>query len=516
MTHRFDVVRVLRAILATKWRLAAGVAFLMTGVVGVVGPAGASPALPLVPGLPGVPLPGLPDVPGLPSSSGPSAPNGLEVSGLPGLGGGVLDSAFGGLAGEGAAAVFDGLARWVAQGTSSLLGPVVEAIDHVTKPDLRAAWFDGQYRRMGVVAGYLVLPLLVAAAITAIVRQDPRGLLRAIGVQLPAAVIGMAVAVQLINLALAATDGLCAVVSAGTGSDTKALFDHLHRSLDVASPGAGSFAVMIVSIVVAIGALLLALELIVRTAAVYVAVLFLPVAFAGLVWPSTARWGRRLAETLTVLILSKFVVVAVVAMAVAALGAGIAGEGLSGLLTGASLLLLAGGAPFALLRMVPIVEAGMIGHLEGVSRKGLPAVPGTSDAIRPLLSRAGGGAPSGDGAERPSGAGIPTASPNRPIGSDGTQGSGSVPGPGGSPPGGGLDLSTGPSTATRTPVSTDAPETAPIGGATAASIAGATAALATAPIGGATASVGGAMSGPTLPVTAPADRPLAGRGPGLP
>ncbi|GAC1540521.1 MAG: hypothetical protein NVS3B12_27510 [Acidimicrobiales bacterium] len=452
-----------------------GVACFVTGLLGFSAPAGAAPALPLVPGLPGIPLPGLPDVPGLPSSTGSSSPGGLEVPGLPGVGSGILDSAFGGLAGEGAAAVFDGLARWVAQGTSSLLGPVVGAIDHVTKPDLRAAWFDGQYRRMGLVAGYLVLPLLVATAITAIVRQDPRSLLRAVGVQLPAAVIGMAVAVQIINLALAATDGLCEVVSGGTGADTKALFDHLHRGLDVASPGAGSFAVMIVSIVVALGALLLALELIVRTAAVYVAVLFLPVAFAGLVWPSTARWGRRLAETLTVLILSKFVVVAVVAMAVAALGAGIAGEGLSGLLTGASLLLLAAGAPFALLRMVPIVEAGMIGHLEGVSRKGLPAMPGTSDAIRPLLARAGGGAPSGDGAPRPSGAGIPTASPDRSIAADGTQGSASTAQPFGSPPGGFIDRA---------------------GGSQAAAPAN-------------------AAPGPAPAVIAPGAGPLAGRGPGL-
>ncbi|GAC1535942.1 MAG: hypothetical protein NVS3B12_18460 [Acidimicrobiales bacterium] len=422
-----------------------GVACLFVGLVGFVEPAGASPALPLVPGLPGIPLPGLPDLPGLPSAAGPSSPSsspagGVEIPGLPGVGGGVLDSAFGGLAGAGAAAVFGGLAQWVAEGTSSLLGPVVEAIDHVTKPDLRAAWFDGQYRRMGLVAGYLVLPLLVAAAITAIVRQDLRGLLRAVGVQLPVAVIGMAAAVQIINLALAATDGLCAVVSGGTGADTRALFDNLHRGLDVASPGAGSFAVMIVSIVVAIGALLLALELIVRTAAVYVAVLFLPVAFAGLVWPSTARWARRLAETLTVLILSKFVVVAVVAMAVAALGAGIAGEGLSGLLTGASLLLLAAAAPFALLRMVPIVEAGMIGHLEGVGRKGLPAMPSSSDAIRPLLARAGARPPSGGPAQGPSGADIPTASANRSILPDGTQGSGGVTRPPGAPPGGGADL----------------------------------------------------------------------------
>jgi hypothetical protein len=86
-----------------------------------------------------------------------------------------------------------------------------------------------------------------------------------------------------------------------------------------------------------------------------------------LVWPATLRWARRLVELLAVLILSKFVIVAVLSLAASALASGASGGGLAALLAGASLLLLAALAPYSLLRLVPFVEAGAAGHLEGVA-----------------------------------------------------------------------------------------------------------------------------------------------------
>ena len=72
------------------------------------------------------------------------------------------------------------------------------------------------------------------------------------------------------------------------------------------------------------------LELLIRSAAVYVAVLFLPLAIATLVWPAVSHWCRRLVETLAALILSKFVIVAVLSLAAGALSSGTAGTGVHG------------------------------------------------------------------------------------------------------------------------------------------------------------------------------------------
>ena len=59
--------------------------------------------------------------------------------------------------------------------------------------------------------------------------------------------------------------------------------------------------------------------MLIRDAAIYVAVLFLPLVFAGLVWPAAAPWSKRLVETIVAIILSKFVIVAVLSLAASAL-----------------------------------------------------------------------------------------------------------------------------------------------------------------------------------------------------
>jgi hypothetical protein len=118
------------------------------------------------------------------------------------------------------------------------------------------------------------------------------------------------------------------------------------------------------------------LELAVRAAAVSVAVLFLPLALAAMVWPAVSHWCRRLADTLVALILSKLVIAAVLALAVGALAGGL-GVGTSGgndggfsaVVTGIALLGIATVSPFTLLRLIPAMEAGAAAHLESSRRQ---------------------------------------------------------------------------------------------------------------------------------------------------
>ena len=106
------------------------------------------------------------------------------------------------------------------------------------------------------------------------------------------------------------------------------------------------------------------------------AVLFLPLALATLVWPAVSHWCRRLVETLAALILSKFVIVATLSLAVGALASGTAGTGnhgagFSSVLAGGALLLMATFVPFVILRMIPAVEAGAVAHLDGLRERGV-------------------------------------------------------------------------------------------------------------------------------------------------
>ena len=119
---------------------------------------------------------------------------------------------------------------------------------------------------------------------------------------------------------------------ADAGSDVKALLAGVTKGLiaAVGDPTMATFVLLMVGLLVAAAAFVLWLELLVRAAAVYVAVLFLPLALATLVWPSVSHWCRRLVETLAALILSKFVIVATLSLAAGAVSSGTAGTGDAG------------------------------------------------------------------------------------------------------------------------------------------------------------------------------------------
>lgn len=272
--------------------------------------------------------------------------------------------------GLGAGDILGVLAAGVAQGASWLLSEIGSVIGSTTSLDLGAAWFKSHYEVMVGLAAVVLVPLLVASVVQSIYRQSPSALLRAALVHLPLALLLGAVAVQLVQLSLAACDALAAAVSSGSAHDIGSALSSLAASLaDQAagtSPGVPTFVALLGALFVALGALVLWVELLVRSAAIYAATLFFPLALASLVWPAVSHWCRRLVETVAALVLSKFVIVAVLSLAAGAVGAGgsVAAE-----LAGGALLLLAAFAPFTLLRLVPMVEAGAVHRLEEVRHR---------------------------------------------------------------------------------------------------------------------------------------------------
>lgn len=274
--------------------------------------------------------------------------------------------------GAGAGAVLSAMAGWVVTGASWLLDRVGGAMSSTTRIDLTAGWFGHHYQAMAGIAMAVALPMLLVAAVQAVYRQSPSVLVRAAFVQLPLAALLTGVAVQLVQFALVATDALCSTVAGGAEPGLGRALSGLSTVLVTQSAGgpdsAPLFVLLLGALLVAGGAFALWLELLVRAGAVYVAVVFLPLALATLVWPAVAHWCRRLVDTLVALVLSKFVIVAVLSLAVGGVGAG-SGAGFSTVLAGGALLLLAAFAPFALLRLVPAVEAGAVHQLEGARHR---------------------------------------------------------------------------------------------------------------------------------------------------
>ncbi len=309
------------------------------------------------------------------------------VPGLSAVCGGVGSS----ILGAGAGDVLSAIAGGVAQGASWLISQIGSVMGTTTSIDLSAAWFRGHYEVMVGLAALVVLPLLLVSVVQAVYRQSAAALLRTAFVHLPLALVLGAVAVQLVQLALAATDSLSSAVSSASGSGLASALSNLASTLTAqvaaGDPSVPAFVVLLGALFVSFGALLLWVELLVRAAAVYVATLFLPLALASLVWPAIAQWCRRLVETVAALVLSKFVIVAVLSLAVGALGTStgtVPSE-----LAGGALLLLAAFAPFALLRLVPMIESGATAHLEGVRhRVALGALSAPRSAVSYALRHA--------------------------------------------------------------------------------------------------------------------------------
>jgi len=316
-----------------------------------------------------------------------------------GLVSGLVGRLIGGVAHEGITAVLSATTNWVAKGASMFITGLFSTIDRASAPHLSAAWFVDQVSKMLWLAGLLVIPLLLCCAISAIIRQDSGQLTRAVFVSLPLAGGASLVCVGLTEEGLSLTDALSRAVAQGTGDNLDKFFTAMATALGHLSAGStfGELAVLIVSMAAVTAAFLIFLELAVRAAAVYVAVLFLPLALAGLVWPATSKWAKRLVELLAVLLLSKFIVVAVLSLGASALGAASDGD-LSAVVLGTALLFVAIFSPFTLLRLVPVVEAGLVSHLEGLGRRAVTPPPIVQSiahdrlrqAIDQAIDRAGG------------------------------------------------------------------------------------------------------------------------------
>ncbi len=376
-------------------------------------------------------MPALVALPAIPAVACPPAAAALGGAGLGPIcsATSAVGSAASQVAGFGVDSVLGAIGGWVTAGAVWLLGQIGGVLAGTTRIDLGAPWFVSHYETMAGLAGVVVLPLLLLGVIQAVYRQSASTLLRSVLVHTPLALLLTAVAVTLVQLGLTVTDAMCAAVAGGAGLDAghflSSVVGALSSGASAGQPGVPTFVVFLGATAVVIGAVMVWIELLIRSAAVYVAVLFLPLALASLVWGSISHWCRRLVDTLVALVLAKFVIVAVLSLAAGALAAGVgtapsgassAGGGFAPVLGGAALLLLAAFAPWALFRLIPFVQAGAVGHLEGLGQrarsraaaptKGLAAVALRSSMAGQLGGQVAGGlTPTGIGVVGSAGAG---------------------------------------------------------------------------------------------------------------
>ncbi len=296
---------------------------------------------------------------------------------------GVIGDVAGGAVAGAADGVMSGVVSWAADGAAWLVREVVRQIDRSSRPALSSAWFSRRYAGMTELAIALVALFLLLAIGQAVALQDFSRLIRAVFVALPSALLLTFAAITLVELALAVTDAMTAATLKGTGGNVRQAFHGLGELLTTpASPGLAPFVLFLSAVLTAVLALVVWLELVMREAAVYVAVAFLPLTLAGLVWERSSHWSRRLAEWLFAIVFAKFTIAASFAIAASAIAdAPKGGGGLSALLAGCAVLAIAALTPLTLLRLLPFAEAAAgksfsRGHATGA----VGALPGAATA----------------------------------------------------------------------------------------------------------------------------------------
>ena len=201
---------------------------------------------------------------------------------------------------------------------------------------------------MAALGAALALLVTLIALTSAAARRDPSALAGTLA-GIVRAGIGTGLLIALTTLALQVCDGISADVVA---SSHQAFWSQVGSAWG--SSGFGGFGssalAMLMAIVQVIAGVLVWLELAVRNAAIYLAVLFFPVALAASIWPTLAGWTSRLVRLLFLFVILKPVVLVVLAFAG---NAALAGLALHGGLASSAGTIIAAITIFALAAMAP-------------------------------------------------------------------------------------------------------------------------------------------------------------------
>jgi enamine deaminase RidA (YjgF/YER057c/UK114 family) len=284
----------------------------------------------------------------------------------------------------------------VASAGQFFLERIGSLVTTTTSPDVVSAdWFTSQYRVMLALAVVIALPILLVSVAQSIVRADGMQAIRSAFVYLPIAAILSAVGPAMAQILIEVSDWMSAALSNNASADAQKFMADAGSSLaalgaGTLNPAAPVFGVLLGALIVVLGALSIWLELLLRAAAIYISVLFLPLALAAMIWPAGWKWCRRLIEFLIAIIFAKVFIVAIVNLAAAGLARGGLGDKFEGVLAGGALLLMAAFTPIALLKLIPLAEAAVVtaGHQRAALRQataGATALTTSSSVVSSMI-----------------------------------------------------------------------------------------------------------------------------------
>src|SRR6202011_1058976 len=279
---------------------------------------------------------------------------------------------------------------------------------------LESSWFEAQFAPMADLGAALALLVALIALGSAAIRRSPHALAATIA-GIVRAGIGTSLIVALTAIGLQVADQISAAVVSGSPPAFWSAVAHAWGSSGFGGFGSSALA-MLIALVEVFAAVFVWLELIVRGAAIYVAVLLFPVGLAASIWPALGAWPARLGRLLLLFVILKPLTLIVLSMAGSAAAAGLSfGSGVPGsvgtILSAVVIFALAAFAPWALMHLLAAdaesawsagaLRAGAGGAVAGTQGRSLRNGGGLAN-LRSRTTAAGGGG-GGESGASPSG-----------------------------------------------------------------------------------------------------------------
>ncbi|WP_059007592.1 hypothetical protein [Streptomyces specialis] len=255
------------------------------------------------------------------------------------------------------------LARGCADAAAWIVGELSDLVEATTEVDFTNASFLRQYAVVFAASTVLTLVLWLLAIVKRAIRGVPltTALSEAVGF-LWLTVMASAFTPLGLYVVVSATDGVTEAIVAGTGDNSDAFFGDFAAALEAGEEiGGGPIMLIVVSLISILAAGVLALELVIRAAMLYVGALLGTAVYAGLV--DKNLWGhvRRWAGIMVAVILIKPVIVIVLGLA-GALTTDDGPTAVSSIISGLAIILLAIFASAMIYRFVPGFGDEIVNH----------------------------------------------------------------------------------------------------------------------------------------------------------
>jgi len=247
------------------------------------------------------------------------------------------------------------LAKGCGEAASWTIDKLSTAVTKTTAVDFTNTAFLRQYAVVFAASTIMTLVLWLLAVAKRAVRGVPltEALTEAVGF-LWLTVLASAFTPLVLYTVVSATDGVTAVISQGTKSDTDVFFGSFSAALTKGTDiGGGPIMLIIVSLVSVVAAGVLWLELVIRAALLYVGAMLGTAVYAGLVDKNMWHHVRSWAGLMIAVILVKPVIVIVLGLAGALSSTDNGPDAFSAVVSGLAIILLAIFASFMIYRFVP-------------------------------------------------------------------------------------------------------------------------------------------------------------------